>query len=100
MQAFAYRSHEVLWTTEVDVSVSHSNSETDLCSIDWNITIAVSILGNNITHAHTYVIVVLCFSVAKHEHLSSLYTISLTGTQEQHACVEEGSDRSHFVFKY
>jgi hypothetical protein len=28
--------------------------------------IAVSILGNNITHTHTYVIVVLCVPVATH----------------------------------
>ena len=33
--------------------------------------IAVSILDNSIIHAHTYVIVVLCVSIATHEHLSS-----------------------------
>jgi hypothetical protein len=35
--------------------------------------IAVSILDNSITQAHTYVIVVLCVSVATHGHLPSLY---------------------------
>ena len=33
--------------------------------------IVVSILDNSITHAHTYVIVVLCVSVAMHGHLPS-----------------------------
>ena len=33
--------------------------------------IVVSILDNNITHAHTYVIVVLCVPVATHKHLPS-----------------------------
>jgi hypothetical protein len=41
----------------------------DLRNIDWNITIAVFILGNIITHAYTYVIVVLCVPVAAHGHL-------------------------------
>ena len=31
----------------------------------------VSILDNSITHAHTYVIVVLCVSVATHGYLPS-----------------------------
>ena len=34
--------------------------------------IAVSILDNSITHAHTYVIVVLCVPVATHRHLPSI----------------------------
>ena len=41
------------------------------CNIDWNIMIAVSILDNSITHAHTYVIVVLYVPVAIHGHLPS-----------------------------
>ena len=43
----------------------------DLCNIDWNIMIAVSILDNSITHAYTYVIVVLCVPVTIHDHLPS-----------------------------
>jgi len=34
--------------------------------------IAVSILNNSITHAHTYVNVVLCVPVATHGHLPSI----------------------------
>ena len=34
--------------------------------------IAVSMLDNSITHAHTYVIVVLCVPVATHGHLPSI----------------------------
>jgi hypothetical protein len=34
---------------------------------------AVSILGNTITHAHTYVTMVLCVSIATHGHLPSKY---------------------------
>ena len=33
--------------------------------------IAVSILDNSITHAHTYVIMVLCVPVETHGHLPS-----------------------------
>jgi hypothetical protein len=36
-----------------------------------NIAIVLPILGNSITHAYTYVIVVLCVHVATHEHLPS-----------------------------
>jgi hypothetical protein len=37
--------------------------------------IIVSILNNSITHAHTYVIVVLCVPVATHGHLPSVIRI-------------------------
>jgi hypothetical protein len=38
----------------------------DLCKKDApNIVIAVSILGNSITHAHTCVIMVLCFPLQR-----------------------------------
>ena len=40
----------------------------------------VSILHNSITHAHTYVIVVLCVPVATHEHLPSQVEIYILVT--------------------
>jgi hypothetical protein len=48
-----------------------SNLHEDLWIIDIpNITIAI-FLDNGITHAYTYVIVILCFSIATHGHLPS-----------------------------
>ena len=42
------------------------------CNIDRNIMIVVSILDNSITHAHTYVIMLLCVPVATHGYLLSI----------------------------
>ena len=47
--------------------------------------ITVSILDNSITHAHTYVIVVLCVSIATHEYLPSQGKKTLAAGRESFA---------------
>ena len=62
--------------------------------------IAVSILDNSITHAHTYVIVVLCVFVATHGHLPSntyILTISKNDTRMICANIIIGNSKKNII---